>query len=126
MENVVYRTLEYIPLAMIGFGISDFILVHLFAITIGHLNHSNFKLPLGPFRYILNNPQMHIWHHAKEWPAGLYGVNYGITLSLWDYIFGTVWIPRDGRDIDLGFPDVDQFPKGFWGQVVKPFTKKGM
>ena len=24
MENVIYRTLEYLPLAMIGFGISDF------------------------------------------------------------------------------------------------------
>jgi sterol desaturase/sphingolipid hydroxylase (fatty acid hydroxylase superfamily) len=126
MENIVYRTIEYIPLAMIGFGISDFILVHLFAITIGHLNHSNFKLPLGPFRYLLNNPQMHIWHHAKEWPAGLYGVNYGITLSLWDYIFGTVWMPGDGRDIELGFPDVENFPLGFWGQTVKPFTPKGM
>ncbi|MDO8366901.1 MAG: hypothetical protein Q7T20_08905 [Saprospiraceae bacterium] len=40
---------------------------------------------------------------------------YGITLSLWDYLFGTVWMPRDGRDIELGFPEVEQFPKGFLG-----------
>lgn len=123
MENIVYRTLEYIPLAMIGFGISDFILVHLFAITIGHLNHANVKLPLGPLRYLLNNPQMHIWHHAKELPKGSYGVNYGITLSIWDYLFRTNWMPHDGRDIELGFPDVENFPKGFWGQTWKPFFK---
>lgn len=124
MENIVYRTIEYIPLAMIGFGISDFILVHLFAITIGHLNHANVKLPLGPFRFLLNNPQMHIWHHSKALPEGSYGVNYGITLSIWDYIFGTVWIPYDGRDIELGFPDVENFPTGFIGQTFKPFSAK--
>ena len=72
---------------------------------------------------LLNNPQMHIWHHSKELPVGSYGVNYGITLSLWDYLFGTVWMPHDGRDIELGFPNVENFPKGFWGQVVKPFGK---
>ena len=46
MENIVYRTIENLSLAMIGFGIQDFILVHLFAITVGHLNQANFYLPL--------------------------------------------------------------------------------
>lgn len=122
-ETIVYRTIEYIPLAMIGFGIQDFILVHLFALTIGHLNHANVYLPLGPLKYIFNNPQMHIWHHSKELPKGSYGVNYGISLSLWDYLFGTVWMPRDGRDIELGFPDVEKYPHGFLEQVVEPFKK---
>ncbi|MCB0574530.1 MAG: sterol desaturase family protein, partial [Saprospiraceae bacterium] len=77
METIVYRSIEYIPLAMIGFGIQDFILVHLFTLTIGHLNHANIYLPLGPLQYIFNSPQMHIWHHSKELPRGSYGVNYG-------------------------------------------------
>jgi sterol desaturase/sphingolipid hydroxylase (fatty acid hydroxylase superfamily) len=29
---------------------------------------------------------MHIWHHSKKIP-NKYGVNFGISLSLWDYIF---------------------------------------
>jgi sterol desaturase/sphingolipid hydroxylase (fatty acid hydroxylase superfamily) len=124
METLVYRTFEYIPLAMIGFGIQDFILVHLFAIVIGHLNHANFYLPLGPLQYIFNSPQMHIWHHSKELPKGSYGINYGITLSVWDYLFGTVWMPRDGRDIKLGFEEVDEYPHSFFGQVAKPFSQK--
>ena len=123
MENVVYRSLEYIPLAMIGFGIDDFLWVHLFTLTIGHLNHANIKLPLGPFKYLLNNPQMHIWHHSKELPEGSYGVNYGITLSLWDYLFGTAWIPSSGRDIKLGFEEVDEYPHGFWSQLIRPFQR---
>ncbi len=123
METIVYRTLEYLPLAMIGFGIQDFIIVYLFSLAIGHLNHANIYLPLGPLKYIFNSPQMHIWHHSKELPKGSYGVNYGISLSIWDYLFGTVWMPHDGRDIELGFPEVEKYPHGFLEQVVEPFKK---
>lgn len=124
METLVYRSIEYLPLAMIGFGIQDFILVHLFTLTIGHLNHANFYLPLGPLQYLFNSPQMHIWHHAKELPKDSYGVNYGLTLSLWDYLFGTVWMPKNGRDIPLGFEEVDTYPHGFFSQMLKPFKKR--
>jgi len=123
METIVYRTIEYIPLAMIGFGISDFIIVHIFTLAIGHLNHSNVKLPIGPLKYLLNSPQMHIWHHAKELP-GRYGVNFGLTFSVWDYLFGTVYWPRSGRDERLGFTSSEDFPKTFLRQTIHPFLKK--
>ena len=126
MENVVYRVLEYIPLAMIGFGIDDFFVVHLFTLAVGHFNHSNFTINLGPLKYILNNPQMHIWHHAKALPeAHPYGVNYGLTLSIWDYLFKTSYIPYDGQNIELGFDGVESFPQTFIGQSLHglPFNK---
>ncbi|MDZ4698493.1 MAG: sterol desaturase family protein [Rhodothermales bacterium] len=117
MENVVYRVIEYIPLAMIGFGIGDFFIVHIFTLAVGHFNHSNFRLNLGPFKYILNNPQMHIWHHARVWPeAHVHGVNFGLTLSIWDYLFRTDYIPYDGRDIELGFEGLESFPHTFVSQ----------
>jgi sterol desaturase/sphingolipid hydroxylase (fatty acid hydroxylase superfamily) len=125
MENVVYRSLEYVPLAMIGFGIDDFFIVHIFTLAVGHFNHSNLKVPLGPLKYVFNNPQMHIWHHAKHLPAGRsYGMNYGLTLSLWDYLFGTACIPSDGRDVELGFPGDERFPTSFLGQVRTGFGGK--
>ncbi len=124
VENIVYRTLEYIPLAMIGFGIDDFLLVHLFTIIIGHANHSNIKLPLGPLKYIFNNPQMHIWHHAYSLPKKhRYGVNFAITLSIWDYLFKTNYIPSDGRDIKLGFPGIETFPHSFISQASYGFKR---
>jgi len=126
VENVVYRTLEYLPLAMIGFGIDDFILVHLTALTIGHLNHANIKFPLGPLKYLLNNPQMHIWHHVGQLPPSHpNGINFGISLSIWDYLFKTAWIPHCGRDIKLGFPKVDNFPQTFIGQALYPIAQTG-
>lgn len=123
MENILYRVLEYIPLALLGFGIDDFFIIHIFALAIGHLNHSNVYLPLGPLKYIFNSPQMHIWHHAEHLPKGSYGVNYGLSLSMWDYIFGTAYIPHDGRDINLGFDHVDTYPRGFLNQLLEPFKK---
>lgn len=127
MENVLYRTLEYIPLGMIGFGISDFFIVHIFALSIGHFNHSNFTLNIGPLKYIFNNPSMHIWHHARRLPdERRYGVNFGLSLSIWDYLFRTNYIPYEGRDIELGFEGVEQFPGNFLDQAKHGFirTKK--
>lgn len=123
-ENIVYRTLEYIPLAMLGYGLQDLFFVHLFTLSIGHLNHANFRLPLGPLRYLFNSPQMHIWHHAEHIPEGSYGINYGITLSIWDYLFGTAWLPLSGRDIPLGYPGVTDMPDTFWGQALYPFRRQ--
>jgi sterol desaturase/sphingolipid hydroxylase (fatty acid hydroxylase superfamily) len=122
METIVYRTIEYIPLAMIGFGIQDFIIVHIFTLAIGHLNHSNLNISWGPFKYLFNSPQMHIWHHAKYLPDK-YGVNYGLTLSVWDYLFKTVYWPRSGRDEQLGFDQSEFFPKTFFTQILH-FRKK--
>ncbi|MEO1053521.1 MAG: sterol desaturase family protein [Bacteroidota bacterium] len=124
MESVVYKTLEYLPLAMIGFGIDDFFIVHLIALSIGHWNHANIAVNIGPLKYVFNNPQMHIWHHAKDLPESRrYGVNFGLSLSIWDYIFKTNYIPRDGRDIPLGFHGIEQFPKSFFNQSLYGFNE---
>ncbi|MGB1217168.1 MAG: sterol desaturase family protein, partial [Saprospiraceae bacterium] len=120
IENVVYKTLQYIPLAMIGFGINDFIIIHIFNLAWGHFNHANTNISIGWLAYIFNSPRMHIWHHARNIPEGRHGVNFGLTFSIWDYIFGTDYIPKDGRDIPLGFEDVEEFPKGFISQQVYP------
>ena len=167
MENVVYRTLEYIPLALLGIGLYDFFIIHIFTLAVGHYNHSNISIPgrvtggiiggaialliaisafdiqllneptlflqslvlgsgialgalvLGPFmKYIFNSPEMHIWHHAYELPEERkYGVNFGLTLAVWDYLFGTAHVPYEGRDIRLGFPGVEAFPETFAGQI---------
>ncbi len=121
-ENILYRTLEYVPLAMIGFGLHDFFMMHLFTLSVGHLNHTNIKIPLGPLRYLFNNPQMHIWHHAKDLPSPT-GVNFGLTLSLWDHLFGTAYEPAEGKGIALGFDRVEEYPRTFWGQLTAPFRK---
>ena len=124
METIVYKTVQYIPLSMIGFGLDDFFILHLVTILIGHLNHANVKITYGPLKYILNNPVMHLWHHAKDVPAGTHGVNYGISLSLWDYLFGTAYIPNQNANEQLGFEDQETFPKTFFQQLTHPWNSK--
>ena len=126
MEPVVYNSLKYIPLAIIGgFTAKDVAIVHFFNIVIGHLNHANINWNYGFLKYILNNPKMHIWHHAKELPKERNkGVNFGITLSIWDYLFKTNYIPFDGRDIEIGFKNDEDFPKDFINQELYPLRGK--
>ncbi len=126
MENVLYKPLKTLVVIVL-FGVEPQIafIVHFFSIAIGHLNHANLNLDYGPFKYILNNPKMHIWHHAKELPKDFKnGMNFGISLSIWDYIFKTAHIPSDGRDIELGFDDDENFPKTILEQSIYPLNKK--
>lgn len=163
METIVYRTIEYIPLALLGIGLHDFFVIHIFTLSWGHYNHANISVnsyvtggvigfllgivftngllditflqstnlsmqlltivgstlvgavALAPImRKLFNSPDMHIWHHAYALPKDKrYGINFGITLAIWDYIFGTAYVPHSGRDIKLGFPGVEEFPDSF-------------
>ncbi len=124
MENILYKPLKTFGVMILGgFEPEQAFIVHFFAIAIGHLNHANVKITWGPLKYIFNNPVMHLYHHAYVLPEGKYGINYGISLSLWDYIFKTNYIPEDSGTIELGFPDEDIFPKGFFGQIIYGFGK---
>ena len=124
MEPIVYKSLLYIPIAIIGgFDAKDVAIVHFFALVIGHINHANLGWDYGPLKYIFNNPKMHIWHHSKSLPVK-FGVNFGLTLSMWDYIFKTNYIPSDGRDIELGFENDESYPKSFIKQELYPLKLK--
>lgn len=46
-----------------------------------------------------------------------------VSLSVWDYIFGTHHIPHDGRDIELGFDGDESFPEDFINQELYPLSK---
>lgn len=168
METIVYRTIEYIPLSLMGIGLYDFFIIHIFTLAWGHYNHANFKVSgrvtgtivgillgllivksypeldstailitlaismlsgliiLAPLmKKIFNSPEMHIWHHTAELPANRpFGINFGITLAIWDYIFKTAEIPHDGQQIKLGFDNLEEFPDGFIAQSTHGFSNK--
>lgn len=120
-EVVVYRVVQYLPLAWFGFG-EVAILVHAtFGTLIGHLNHSNLDLGRGWWRYILNSPRMHIWHHDYD-REGSNTVNYGIIFSIWDWIFGTAYMP-DHPPRKLGYAGVEGHPTDFFGQAIWPLQR---
>ena len=125
MENIIYRSLEYIPLAMIGINLYDFFIIHIFTFVLGQIGHANLYLPMGRLRYLLNGPQMHLWHHAKEFPESHpKGFNFGISLSVWDYIFKTVYWPSDDPNLPVGLPDDEKIGGTFLEQQLGAFKSK--
>ena len=126
MENILYKPLKTFGVMILGgFEPEQAFIVHFIAIAIGHFNHSNIKITWGPLKYILNNPVMHLYHHAYTLPKGTYGVNFGISLSLWDYFFGTNYIPEDSGTIKIGFEGDEHIPANFFKQSVHGFKNKG-
>ncbi|MCM4163094.1 MULTISPECIES: sterol desaturase family protein [unclassified Arenibacter] len=124
MENVFYKPLKTFGVLILGgFEPEQAYIVHFFAIAIGHFNHANIKITWGPLKYLLNNPVMHLYHHAHDLPAGKFGVNFGISLSLWDYIFRTNYIPEDSGTIELGFEGDEKIPNSFWKQITYGLKK---
>ena len=123
MENILYKPLKVLALMLIGgFEPEQAYIVHFFAITIGHLNHANIKLNYGVLKYIFNNPIMHLYHHAHDIPKGYKnGVNFAISLSIWDYIFRTSYIPKPNKNIKLGYIDDKKMPNTFLAQLVYGF-----
>jgi len=125
MENILYKPLKTLAVMLIGgFEPEQAYIVHFLAIGIGHLNHANLKISWGPFKYIFNNPIMHLHHHAYTLPEGKYGINYGISLSIWDYLFNTAHVPNAKGETKLGFSGDDYFPQDFLGQNLYGFRKE--
>jgi sterol desaturase/sphingolipid hydroxylase (fatty acid hydroxylase superfamily) len=125
MENIFYRLALFISLSyVLKIDLPNIAWLYAATTLIGHLNHANFNWQYGPVKYVLNSQRFHIWHHAKELPnSHPKGMNFAITLSIWDYLFGTNYEPYDGRDIPLGFDNVEEFPNNFIDQQLEAFRK---
>jgi len=124
MENILYKPLKTFGVMLLGgFEPEQAYIVHFIAVAIGHLNHANIKFSWGPLKYLLNNPIMHLQHHAYELPKGKFGVNFGISLSLWDYLFNTHHVPDSDGSIKIGFPGDEKLPNSFLKQLLYGFKK---
>jgi sterol desaturase/sphingolipid hydroxylase (fatty acid hydroxylase superfamily) len=124
MENILYKPLKTLAvMILVGAEPDQAFFIHFFTVIIGHLNHANIKITWGIFKYVLNNPVMHLYHHAYILPEGRHGMNYGISLSLWDYIFKTDYVPEDSGTIEIGFEGDDKFPQNFIDQNLYGFKK---
>jgi 3-mercaptopyruvate sulfurtransferase SseA/sterol desaturase/sphingolipid hydroxylase (fatty acid hydroxylase superfamily) len=121
LEVVVYRIGLYVPLAFFGFAPAALLVHAIVGTLIGHLNHSNLDLGRGAWRYLINSPRMHIWHHDAA-ATGRTTVNFGIIFSAWDWLFGTAKMP-DQPPARLGFSDDTSMPRDFLGQEAWPLGR---
>ena len=67
---------------------------------------------------------MHLHHHASSSSNNFKtGVNFAISLSIWDYIFKTNNIPNENGDTKLGYEGDQSMAKSFFGQLFYGFKK---
>jgi sterol desaturase/sphingolipid hydroxylase (fatty acid hydroxylase superfamily) len=86
---------------------------------IGILTHCNIAMRFGVLSLVFNTPELHRWHHSKDLREG--NKNYGESLMVWDWVFGT-WFNANRRPpADIGIPEA--MPVRFRDQIVWPFQK---
>ena len=111
MEIIIYRSLTWLPLTLLGVDYRVLLPMAVITTIIGNLNHANIKITWGPLLYIINSSSMHIWHH-DEICHQKNGQNFAIVFSVWDWIFGTAYLPRKTEQPEkLGFKGIDKFPQ---------------
>jgi sterol desaturase/sphingolipid hydroxylase (fatty acid hydroxylase superfamily) len=91
MEIVINQTIEFAPIILLG---ADPIVIPIKAMLdamFGMFIHGNIKVNMGKFKYIINSPQLHLWHHANY--QEVFHANFATKFSFWDYLFGTVYDP---------------------------------
>jgi sterol desaturase/sphingolipid hydroxylase (fatty acid hydroxylase superfamily) len=118
LEKLIDRTIILVPLMVLGAGESALVAWSAIDVFFGILNHANTRLRLGPLVYVFVGPEMHLWHHARDPRFGQ--VNFGNNLSIFDWMFGTAYVP-DRLPEEFGVPDDDYPVDDLVGQLVRPF-----
>jgi sterol desaturase/sphingolipid hydroxylase (fatty acid hydroxylase superfamily) len=68
---------------------------------IANLRHSHIWLSYGWFiNHIISSPAMHQLHHSSE--ERHFDKNYALVFSFWDYLAGTLYVPREKEEFKLG------------------------
>ena len=90
-EIIINQTIEFAPIILLGASPEVVPIKALIDSMYGMFIHANINVKMGKFKYIFNSPELHLWHHANY--REVFHANFATKLSLWDYLFGTVYDP---------------------------------
>jgi sterol desaturase/sphingolipid hydroxylase (fatty acid hydroxylase superfamily) len=122
VEIVCLRGLTVIPMYVLGFAEPALYAYLLFVYFLSALVHSNLRVRFGILERILVSPRYHHWHHGIEREA--IDVNFAVHFPLFDWLFGTYYLPPDGRWPGGYGIDHDTMPRGFVRQFAYPFRRR--
>ncbi len=103
-------------------------LAFIYSITGNNLRHSHIWLSYGPYlSYIFISPAMHQIHHSRD--PRHWNKNYGGAFAIFDWMFGTLYIPKEKEELEFGIVDKNGNPiqphDGFVNAVFVPFKHLG-
>jgi sterol desaturase/sphingolipid hydroxylase (fatty acid hydroxylase superfamily) len=89
---------------------------------VGNLRHSHVWLSFGwKTSHVLSSPAQHQIHHGTA-PEHI-DVNYGLYLSVWDWLAGTLYVPRGKEAVKVGLVGQAQEYTTVWRMYALPFVK---
>jgi hypothetical protein len=98
-------------------------MVFIFNSLAANLRHSHVWLSFGPvLERVLSSPAQHQIHHSDA--PRHFNKNFGINLSLWDWMFGTLYVTRSTPEVihyGTGEQDHERYLT-LWGLIVTPFV----
>ncbi len=90
------------PVELTVFGISAYLIRDLLMMDV--VRHTNMEMSYGPWlNRIFLCPYYHQLHHSVE--PRHYNRNYGLLLSVWDRLFGTLTVPEPNQHFTFGLSD---------------------
>jgi sterol desaturase/sphingolipid hydroxylase (fatty acid hydroxylase superfamily) len=101
-----------------GFGAELTGVLAVIQIVTGLFLHANVRWRWRPLQRIVATPEFHHWHHSSE--ADALNTNYSAVLPIWDLLFGTFFLPGDGRRPEV-YGTATPVPDGFLAQLRHPF-----
>jgi sterol desaturase/sphingolipid hydroxylase (fatty acid hydroxylase superfamily) len=109
-----------VAMIMIALGVKPEVMAFFlpFDILSAAFVHANVNWTLGPLKYIIATPVFHRWHHTMPEEGG--NSNFAPTLSIWDWMFGTFYMPEGKLPETFGNDD-HHFPEGYFAQLGYPF-----
>ncbi len=125
LEILINQTVEYAPIVVFGAHPEVALIKGVLDATWGMFIHSNIDVRMGVLQYVFNGPEMHRWHHADDDTVGREhkGVNFATKLAIWDWIFGTGYLPKGKKPASYGIYGNPAFPKGYFGQLTHAFRR---
>ncbi|WP_170387796.1 sterol desaturase family protein [Ruegeria atlantica] len=98
---MLFLLIGKIDLLTIGGANAGYFLFNLFG---ANLRHSHVWLSFGPvLEHIFISPAQHQIHHSCA--VKHHNKNYGEVFALWDWIFGTLYIPKTEEKLEFGIAD---------------------
>lgn len=83
-------------------GVNVFYLA--FNAVAANLRHSHVWVSFGPIlEHVFISPSQHQIHHSIEQKH--YNKNYGEVLAIWDWMFGTLYVPENREELRFGLAD---------------------
>jgi sterol desaturase/sphingolipid hydroxylase (fatty acid hydroxylase superfamily) len=120
LEILINQTIEFAPLVLLGCAPETILIKGTIDAVWGMWIHSNIDVRTGRLQYLLNGPEMHRWHHAVDSDA--HNKNFGTKLAIWDWIFGTAFLPANRKPAGYGLGE--DYPSSWWRQHVWAFRRR--